>query len=90
MVLVLAKMISGNFTVISGPVVENSAEYVYFEVNGIELIPDTADDNGRLLENKIWPKQAPTWLRVGVPADKMKPFESETINEDSPCWEVRL
>jgi hypothetical protein len=39
MVLVLAKMISGNFTVISGPVVENSAGYVYFDVNGLELIP---------------------------------------------------
>ena len=88
-VFVLAKMNSGKLTEISGSIEEISANHVYFAVDCIELIHSTADDDGTLLERKIWPEDAANLLRVGVPLNKMKPFEG-TWGKDAPCWEVRI
>jgi hypothetical protein len=88
-VFVFAKMNSGKLTEISGNIEEISMNYVYFTVDCIELIHSTADDDGQPLEKRIWPDNAVKFLRVGVPLNKMKPFEG-TWDENAPCWEVRI
>ena len=89
MVFVFAKMNSGKLTEISGNIEEISTDHVYFAVDAIELIHSAADDDGRPLEKKIWSKDAAKFLRIGVPLDKIKPFEGTWV-EDAPCWEVRF
>lgn len=89
MVFVFAKMNSGKLTEISGNIEEISTNHVYVAVDCIELIHGTVDDDGLPLEKKIWAEDAAKFLRVGVPLNKMKPFEGTWV-EDAPCWEVRI
>jgi hypothetical protein len=88
-VFVFAKMNSGKLTELSGNIEEILTNYVYIAVDCIELIHSTADDDEVPLEKKIWPEDATKHLRIGVPLNKMKPFEG-TWDENAPCWEVRI
>jgi hypothetical protein len=90
MVIVLAKMKSGRFTELSGCIEQVSTDYVYFGLDSINLCETLADDDGTPVERKIWPKDATKLPRVGVPLDGLKPFDGVSIDEDSPCWEVRV
>jgi len=88
-VFVFTKMNSGKLTEISGFVEEISTNYVYFAVDCIELIHSDDKDSGQSLERKFWPETEARLLRVGVPLDKMKPFEG-TLDVDAPCWVIRM
>ena len=90
MVIVLAKMKSDRFTELSGCIEDISAGYVYFGLDSIHLCENLADDDGTPLEKRMWPKDATKLLRVGVPLDELKPFDGTPVDEDEPCWEVRM
>lgn len=90
MVLVLAKMKSGRFTELSGFIEDISAGYAHFGLDSIHLCENLADDDGTPLEKKMWPKDATKLSRVGVPLDELKPFDGTPVDEDAPCWEVRM
>lgn len=67
---------------------EISSGYAYFGMDILDL--GTGKDGDSPLERKVWPKNATKLLRVGVPIDDLKPFDGDPINEDAPCWEVRI
>ena len=87
MVFVFVKMKSGRIIELSGNIEEVSSEHTYFVPDAIELIRG-ADDNGQPLETKTLPGLTNS-VRVGVRLDKMKPFGG-LLNEEAPCWEVKI
>jgi hypothetical protein len=87
-VLVLAKMNSGRLTEFSGSIEEVSADYAYFALDGIHL--DSEDETSEFpLERRMWPTDATSLLRVGVLLEELRPFDG-SLDENAPCWEVRI
>jgi hypothetical protein len=87
MVFVFVKMKSGNVAELSGNIEAVSSNRAYFVPDAIQLVRGA--DDGQPLETKILPEGAPNSVRVGVRLDEMKPFGG-SLNEEAPCWEVRI
>ena len=88
MVLVLAKMKSGRLTEFSGYMEEVSADHPFFPLDSIHLIEEDYEEPP--VESKIWPKAATKLLRVGAPLDEIKPFDGGNVDQNAPCWEVKI
>jgi hypothetical protein len=88
MVIVLAQMMSGNVTEMSGYVEEISMGFVYFALDAICLGRDPEADNDPPFERTL-PTPAMQLLRVGVPLVDLKPF-NRMYDEVEVCWLVRL
>jgi hypothetical protein len=88
MVIVLAQMMSGNVTEMSGYVEEISMGFVYFALDAICLGRDPEADNDPPFERTL-PTPAMQLLRVGVPLVDLKPF-NRMYAEVEVCWLVRL
>jgi hypothetical protein len=87
-VIVLAKMQTGVLTELSGLIEDTSTDRAYFGLDSISLSEDNKDFYPPL-QQKNWPKNSTNLLRIGVPFDQMKPFDGK-LDEDSPCWVVRV
>jgi hypothetical protein len=88
MVLVLAKMKSGTLTEFSGYIEEVCADHVFFALDSIHLIEDDYEEPP--VESKIWPKTATKLLKVGVPLDEIPPFDGGKLDQNDPCWELKI
>ena len=88
MVLVLAKMKSGRLTEFSGYIEEVSAGHAFFALDSIHLIEEDYEEPP--VESRIWPETETKLLKVGVPLDELKPFDGGNVDQNNPCWEVKI
>ena len=88
MILVLAKMKSGRLTEFSGYIEEVYSRHAFFALDSIHLIEEDYEEPP--VESKIWPKTATKLLKVGVPLDEIKPFDGGNVDQNAPCWEVKI
>ena len=88
MVLVLGKMKSGRLTEFSGYIEEVSADHAFFALDSIHLIEGDYEEPP--VEPKIWPKTATKLLNVGVPLDEITPFDGGKLDQNDPCWELKI
>jgi hypothetical protein len=87
MVLAFAKMKSGRLTEFSGYIEEVSAGHAFFALDSIHLIEEDYEEPP---ESKNWPKAATRLLKVGVPLDEITPFDGGKLDQNDPCWEVKI
>jgi hypothetical protein len=88
MVLVLAKMKSGRLTAFNGYIEDVSADHPLLALDSIHLIEEDYEEPP--VESKIWPKTATKLLKVEVPLDKITPFDGGKLDQNDPCWEVKI
>ena len=88
MVLALAKMKSGRLAEFSGYIEEVSADHAFFALDSIHLIEEDYEEPP--VESKNWPKAAMKLLKVGVPLDEITPFDGGKLDQNDPCWEVKI